>query len=1812
MQKIQSSTFGTLIATGNDTERFEPTLFDFLSKRKIQILKHFDNETTVALSDSNLFAEAPVFVQDTPKATSHTLRTKIMDVYRSLLNFHETNKNIEAYIYTDLQRLSYAFEITNNTEAYSTALQALEAKYTEHEMLIEILHAQANLELQTNTLNSNKIAHAICQKGISKFPTYRRISILKNTVEQITHKKLHVTHPNLALASSQLKVNVESSNIHEIKIEVYRINETAIAYFQYNQNRENLNSTTENNKAHPNRTRVWQQVATLAFNNFNATDTTFVIKTGSFGIYEITISEPNTTNSHHISNTHFSVSNIGYLKRTSNQNSSDLYTLNRKTGLPLSGSTIRTYQPKWNGKTYELKHTKNYTTDKTGKCKLNHATTHEQNIYFIENGQDKYFNSSSSSYFHEQPELVSENAHIELFTDRSLYRPGQIVYFKAISYFKNKNRNTVDAHSLYEVTLYDANQQHISSKKLKTNEMGSFAGEFVLPPSGLNGAYHLKAGNAWHSIYVEEYKRPSFEVTIEKPKNEVKFGSKVEINATATAYAGYKIAGAQVQYRISRSTHRFSWWHFESPKLIGTGTTTTNENGNFKIHFTPEKSPSVNNNWRGNLFTYTIEADVTDSRGETQQGEQSFSIGDKALVISAAIDEKVEKSETWMIPIHTETLNGEKTETTLRYDMYLLENSSEYAENTTDFSKLKAKRKVVSGKYDTKNKLLSIATNRLKSGKYRITLYTTDAFGQEVKSEHHVVLFDTKDKRPPIKSYTWLQLLRTTCKPGEKAHIRFGTSTKNTPVLYEIMRGNTVLESKWIRFNNEIKDFEIPFLEKYGSGVNVTFNFMKDEKHFQQTIQLRRKADEKKLNPTLTVFRNKLQPGEKAEWTLTVPEQAIKNNPAEVLISMYDASLDAIRPHAWNFNPQYVEFIPYSPNWTAQATNASTDHIYFNQNPEHVDELNFAHLNWYGLYVQGNPQYINPGIRIRGRSQVKLPEALNRASQQMDDANNVPINQIENLANGESNRKSIAQFNAVSPALKRPTSRTNFNETAFFYPQLRTDAQGQVKFSFTAPESLTRWNLNMLAHTRDLWHGVAAEQQIVTQKQLMVQLHMPRFVRRSDAFILSANVVNLTDSVLKNVTVALEIIDPRTEKLIYSNKANVQQCTTNGILLNPNETKAINFSVPAIQNYELVTCKIIAQTENFGDGEQNYLAVLPDKVLITESMPLTIRNNGSRTFNFESFSNKFSTVETKNLTVEFSSNPTWYAVKALPSLSEPTQSNAIDYFTAYYVNSLAQHIANSNPKLKNTFDQWKLIESNSEALVSNLSKNTELKNMLLDETPWLMAAKNETEQKRQIAFLFDLNKQKNQGELYLEKLLKLQLPDGGFSWFEGMPSNRYITQEILLNIARLRRMTAPNNAISDNDALTAAITNALTYLDLQIARDYAELKKTNNQLETKQNIGDLQLFYLHLRSEYPDFAIRAGALEAVHYFTKQSEKNWKSLSLYGRATVALVAHRNGKIQLAQAILKSLRENAIKSDEFGMHWARNTAGYYWNEQAIAIQATIIEAFSLIANNSTAKNNELDEMKIGLLKQKQTQRWSPSMNSVNAIYALLMQGSNWLANESQVAIRLGNTTLKPTSTETGTGYLKKTMPAADVKADMGKVTVQSNNLQNHRISWGAVYWQYYQDLHKVQSHSNALKISKKLFVESNNKKGSNPTQNRIPIEQTQLKKGDKIVTRLVISTDRNLEFVVLKDLRAACLEPTVQRSGYVWREGTGYYKTTKDASTQFFFNYLPKGTYVFEYEAWINSSGTFTSGIASVQCQYAPEFTAHAGGEQFTVW
>ncbi len=790
----------------------------------------------------------------------------------------------------------------------------------------------------------------------------------------------------------------------------------------------------------------------------------------------------------------------------------------------------------------------------------------------------------------------------------------------------------------------------------------------------------------------------------------------------------------------------------------------------------------------------------------------------------------------------------------------------------------------------------------------------------------------------------------------------------------------------------------------------------------------------------------------------------------------------------------------------------------------------------------------------------------------------------EGKVNPRSNKKS----NSNNPI------RSDFRETVFFYPQLKSNDSGKISFEFTMPDALTQWKFRALAHTKDLKIGIL-EQSIQTQKELMITSNCPRFFREGDQMVFSALVNNLSKKALSGYA-RLQFFDAINENKLDLFSAN---SADQKFTIDSKGNTTVSWKIKIPKGLKAIKYRIEAHSESFSDGEEKTIAVLPNRILVTESLPLWIRGNETKTFDFKKLraSGQDKTLENESFTIEFTSNPAWYAIQALPNLNDNGNENSEQVFSRLYANSLASEIANSQAQIKAVFDQWKI--SNSIELSSKLMQNQELKSILIEETPWLKLAKSESEQKKRIALLFDFNRMAMEKKAAIDKLSQLQLPNGAWPWYKGMRENRYITQYIVEGLGHMRKLGIK---LEDDKKLHTILKKAIKYLDQRIEEDYQNLITNKSEL-SKNHLRHIQIHYLYARSFFQEIPL-ANNDKSYEYYINQAQKFWLNRGIYEQGLIGLALHRIiPESPIPSQILLSLADNAIVDEEMGMYWKNNTGGYYWYQAAIETQALLIEFFKESGSNQEI----LDNLKIWLLKQKQTQAWSNSKSTASACYALLLDDFNLLSTEVNTAITLGTEQieLSANSTEAGTGYFKKRWPKELVNPSMGLIKIEK---KDDGIAWGAAYWQYYQELEKItNSGTEELRLTKTLFKISNSSKG----EVMEPIDATTIKIGDKIKVRIQIESDRNLEFVHLKDMRAASFEPVNVLSQYKYQDGLGYYESTKDASTNFFIDYLNKGVYVFEYTLRASQLGEFSNGISTIQCQYAPEFSSHSKGRTIII-
>jgi len=1083
-----------------------------------------------------------------------------------------------------------------------------------------------------------------------------------------------------------------------------------------------------------------------------------------------------------------------------------------------------------------------------------------------------------------------------------------------------------------------------------------------------------------------------------------------------------------------------------------------------------------------------------------------------------------------------------------------------------------------------------------QSGYYRINLTADNGKGVVLQDVKYIYLLG--DKPEPIRNMSeWISIVKNTGEPGETVEVKLAGGEKESYVYCDLIHKNKIVESRWVKVGVTPVSVTYPVKEEYRGGFMLQFSMIQNNRLYTSMQNISVPFTNKMLDVRLATFRDKLLPGENEKWTMTVSDRTGAKAAAEIAATLYDASLDAFATHNWSgLNRFYSQFNnSYSFSWhNASVGNVTTGYSKYNQTIENQKfNIIYADINWKDaeyLMVIGNRRKMMLRSATMAAGDMMV---LNESVVEEEEA------EADNLIIGDANKgANIAKKSEQQPDLTAVATRTNFNETAFFYPVLRTNSQGEVLIEFTVPEALTQWKLLSLAHTKDLKIGTYTNE-LITQKQVAISANAPRFFRENDEIEFTAKVNNLTDNALTGQAL-LRLYDAVTmqpaDEIIKTAKIVDFKVETDG-------SAGVTWRLQIPAGLQALMYKVTAQAGTHSDGEEKTVPVLTNSMLVTETMPFSIRAGQTRNLSFDKLiNNKSQTLRNHSLTLEYTSAPAWYAVQALPYVMEYPYECAEQTFARYYANSLATAIVNKTPRIKQIFEQWSA--SNAGALLSNLEKNQELKQVMLEETPWVLDARNETERKRRIGLLFDLNRMSNELSRTFGKLSNMQNSDGGFPWFDGSPSSRYITQHIVSGLAHLQKL----DAVQMGD-VTKIIERALTYLDERMWEDYDRLVRSKADLK-KQQISSLQLHYLYSCSFSVHKPSDRKAFEAFDYYLALAGQLPKNATTYNKALAALVLHRFGQHDKAMEIIRLLKEYAMQSEELGMYWKDNVAGYFWHEAPIETQALLIETFNEVA----ADSQSVEEMKIWLLRNKQTNDWRTTKATSEAVYALLMTGGNLLDESRPIEIELGGSAVFQTAQgaagalqpEPGTGYVKTSWHGGDIKPQMGNLKVYNPNSKG--IAWGGMYWQYFEQLDKITSSETSLSMKKQLYLRTLTDRGE---QLQPLNSDNSLKIGDLVRVRMELRADRDYEYVHLKDMRASCFEPVSTLSRYRRQDGLGYYESVKDASVNFFITYLPKGVYVFEYDLRVSHAGEFSNGITTFQCMYAPEFSSHSEGVKVSV-
>ena len=1745
-----------MVRVGEASKRyFRDNLYNLLARRAIQIMQQYRWQAAAKANQTN---SLPADMTDMDQFVTYQfvpvsdcdLTAAVMQTYQSLLKAYDTETEREGWLLTGIDALNYLYRNFSGNFSNDVCQQELRKWIHTYPAVKTVPEAYLALAQFLQYQNNQVERLRIVREGIAGYPRYEGINQLKNIEKEILNASLSLEIAT-AYPGEQQSVKVNYKNLTGITLQLYKVNLPVTSAVL-----QNRITHFESKYARLQREEHFSLKPTTDYLNV---DTTLTIQAPQAGIYFLKAVPDGKKG---VSDgTLMNVTALKTIYRPLPDGTLELVVVDAVSGQPVSEAEVTIYTEKGGG--YSPQQT--YQADKQGTLKLDFLNSNKYwyNAHTAADNAMPILNLWKNDYYYKESKRKEV---LQLFTDRSIYRPGQTVYVSGLAYEMEKDSTRVLADKKYTVSLYDANNNETGKVEVRTNGFGSFSGQFVLPSPCLTGYFSLRAADTSVSFKVEEYKRPTFDVTFEPVKVEYQVGDSIEVVGMAKTFAGAPVQNARVHYNISRS---YAWvWRFMgrgSARWEGEAMTDADGKFSVPVHFEIDSDRRESPLW---YYTYNIQADVTDGAGETQQANLSLPLGSTSMVLNMDnLPDNLVKEKKLEIKLTAMNLSGEPVDTPVTYQVVEMEEQKDGQE--------KEGRKVLTGTVEANKSFVPEAIYALPSGNYRLKLSAKDTQGRECTASKNFLLFSLNDKRPPFVITDWFYQDGLEFDAASPATVYIGSSEKNVYLLYDVFAGNKRLESKRIELSDSVVSFRFPYKKEYGDGILVSMAFVKDGRLYSHNARIMKLAPEKKLQLKWTTFRDKLRPGQQEEWKLTVLYPDGSPAEAEMLATMYDASLDKIySAHKLDFGVDFHYVVPLTYWNTSYMRNAYL-YVDFPLKRLRAVPLEYSELiipstgRMEAMVVGygGSPRATLAGaLKIRGRSAANAVMNQEAVTDMVLQEEMVETSAQEKVEMGSS--EELAETGDIQ-------IRENFAETAFFYPQLRTNEKGEVSISFVLPESLTRWTFMGLAHTRNVDYG-KIEATATASKEFMLQPNMPRFVRVGDKANIAASLMNLSDKGVKG-TVRMELFNPETEKVFYSQK---QKFDVKG-----GETGHVNFTFEVSDKYAVMACRMVADGDTFSDGEQRYIPVLTDKQWVTETVPLNVNGEGAYTFSLENLFNKHSkTASEQRLTVEFTAHPAWYAVQALPVVANPQNEDALSWATAYYAHSLAAFIVKENPRIKQVFDSWKAQGGTKETFMSNLQKNQELKNILLAETPWLTEATNEAEQKQRIATLFDLNTMNSQLAVSVEKLGELQNADGAWSWYKGMQGSRYVTTQVMEMLVRL-------NALTHQDAdsrMQPMIQKGFEYLGKQAAEEYKSMKEAEKKGAVGLRPSEQVLRYLYICA----LDGKAPVDEKVNrYFIDKLSGEGKELTIYGKALGAIILQQAGKVAEARLFMQSLMEYSVVTDEMGRYFDTPKARYSWFSYKIPTEVAAMEAIQRITKDTKA----IDEMKRWLLKQKQTQTWETPIATADAVYALMATGaSDLLANTGGVEITLGKEVIR-TPADNAIGYIKKT-----VSGDVMNIKKVSVDKEGTGMGWGAVYAQYLESMDQIGEQGNGLSVSRQLY------KGDEALNESAP-----LKVGDRITVRLTVKADRDMDFVQIKDDRAACMEPLQAVSGFRWGNGLGYYQATKDASTQFFIDQMRKGTYVIEYQVYVNRTGEYQAGIATVQSAYAPEFGGHTRGYRVMV-
>lgn len=1584
--------------------------------------------------------------------------------------------------------------------------------------------------------------------ALDKWGGWQGAGRLRNAEKELTAPMLRAeaTHDRVRPGESQTLKLGTLRNIESLTMNIYRVaadGDTELDIFDWQKMKPLLTEL-------PDRKLTRTFVSSPAYNIFSDS---LVVGGLPAGVYLIELeTSPSTETVRRL----YYVSDVFCMSQALPGDSVRYVVVSATTGQPLPGAKIRIYNHRHTGGSRPQV---TLTCDARGEA-IYKYDKNRPNFVYAYTDKDKACPRNYGSGTFGYGENNRQTERIRLFTDRSIYRPGQTVRMAAVMFRKD---NATDYSALegksVKVALRDTNYKVVTEQELVTDRYGSCSADFVLPAGVLTGRFTLTANSmASASIRVEEYKRPTFQVEFPEVNEKYQNGDTLMVRAKALTYAGVPVQGAKVEYTVKRRPAL--WWRYckmdsgyEGIEVLASGETATESDGSFVVNV-PMVLPEEDGR-RPMFYNFEVEAQVTDIGGETHSGTMSIPLGSRPTAFSCDLPEKV---------------LGDSLKTVT----FSLRNAAGMEIAADVFFCIDGSKPVTQAHTGRPFDLI----DKLSSGRHRLyAVCENDTLTQDF------VVFGLDDTVPCTQTPDWFYVSSETFPAdGGKVTLQAGSSDKDLHIVYTIISGNKVLESGAVDKDGTLVNRKFTYKEEYGNGLLFNFAWVKDGRCYNHRATISRPVPDKRLRMRWTTFRDKLKPGQTEEWSLNVTMPDGKPADALLMATLYDKSLDRIVPHGWSLAPsswlplphtswvttesgslwfsamqqwRYLAFKEFAPSRIDASLfpgGMFYDHIMMHQSALAKDEV----MKTEAVAME---HYELSSVKVRGSAKVKAAAGAFQVNGHDESASD--MEDALGAADGGSQGGEAVQM------------RENMNETALFVPDAHTDAEGNVTLKFTLPESLTTWRFIGQAHTADMLCGTLGGE-TVARKDVMIQPNMPRFVRTGDHVKLSARIFN-TGEAEASGKARMEMIDPETERIVAKSEQ--------AFSVKPGETGVVTFDYEPNGDNTLLICRITASGKTFSDGEQHYLPVLPDRERVTVTVPFTQPGAGTKAIDISKlFPEK---AVNGKLTVEYTNNPAWLMVQALPSVGTPRDGNAIDLAASLYANTVAYDIIKQNPKIKAAFGQWKHeTAGDGQSLQSNLTKNSELKDIVLSETPWVADADRETEQKQRLADFFDESALQNRMASVTDKLSKLQREDGSWSWWPGMEGSLYMTVEVAQMLVRMNAMTGSRQASGQ------MLDRAFGYMGKQIVKEVNELKKAERRGTKPAFPGGTALRFLYL-SAIDGRRQSAAVQSASDYLIALLKKEIKQQTIYDKALTTIILSKHGETARSREYVKSLKEYTVFTEEAGRYYDTRRASYSWFDYRIPTEVAAIEAIAAVTPEDTLT---IDEMRRWLLHEKRTQAWDTPINSVNAIHSFLSGNGKVLASQARTVLAIDGKTLDVPKSTAGIGYVK-----TSVAAPAGKTFTATKTSQG--TSWGALYAQFMQKTSEVKSQGSGISIKREMFVKDES------GERKVESGDKGLERGSRIVVRITVEAKHDLDFVQVVDRRAACMEPVGQLSGY----RNGAYCSPKDNATYYYFDRMAKGKHVIETEYYVDRTGTYETGTCSVGCAYAPEYRATAKSNTITV-